>query len=65
LIDYLAKAVQAVGYTPGEQPYNAIAQNFQAALAAMQNQSPEQAAAIFGELVGKFDPPPSASPSTV
>jgi phospholipase C len=54
LVDYLARAVEPVGFIPGNQPHNEIANAFKDALDKMQAHSVEKAVAKFPELVGNF-----------
>jgi len=54
LADYLARAIQPVGYIPGRLPHNEIARALKDALDRMQAHSPEQATVKFPELVGNF-----------
>jgi len=54
LVDYLARTVESVGYTPGKKPHNEITNAFKDALDKMQEHSAEQTAAKFPELIEHF-----------
>ena len=54
LDEYLAQAVEPVGYIPGNPPHNEMTNAFKDAWEQMQAHSAEKALAKFPELAGNF-----------